>query len=445
VRIVQALGWYLPDSLGGSELYVAALADRLRRRGHEVQVTAPDPGRDTPRHYVVDGVPVFRYPTAARVTRAQARGEAPVPGTERLHQWFAELRPDLVHVHTFVTGLGLLEIEAARRAGAAVVVTSHAASLGFVCERGTLLYLGKEVCDGRIDPVRCAACGLEQRGVPLMLGALAARVPMPISARALSRAGRVGTVLGFRALIDRNRAAQRRLFDAAAAVVVLSGYARGVLLANGAPVDKVVVNRLGVAPRPGGWTRKPGPEQRPTGREVTFGFVGRAEPIKGLEDAVRAVISLPDDVAVRLRAVVVAATADERALVERCRTLARADPRVAIDPGVPPEAMPALLAAIDALVCPSRAVEGGPTVALEAFAVGTPVVGAAVPALSELVEPGRNGALHAVGDWRALAAIMRRAAADPGATIDRWRRNIAAPRTFDDIAADYEQLYARAR
>ena len=443
MRIVQAVGWYLPDSIGGTELYVAALAERLRRHGHDVRIAAPDAGHATPRHYEVDGVPVFRYPIPERVTRAEARGLTAVPGAERLHRWLAEQLPDIVHVHTFVTGLGLREVESARQAGARVIVTSHAASLGFVCERGTLLRFGREVCDGLIDPVRCSACALHHRGVPVALASAAARMPMALARRAARLTGRAGTLLGYPALIDASRESQRRLLELTSAFVVLSQYAADVLVANGAPPEKVVVNRLGVGPRPGGWRRRPA-DVVSTRPEVTLGFLGRAEPIKGLEDAIQAVRSLPRGLPVRLRAAVIASSRAEQAHVEHCRTLASADPRISIEPAVPPRAVPDLLASFDLLLCPSRAIEGGPTAALEAFATGTPVVGANVPALSEIIQPGVNGALYAVADWRALASVIQRVAADRAGTIDRWRQGIRPPRTVDDVAADYERLYGRA-
>jgi glycosyltransferase involved in cell wall biosynthesis len=390
-------------------------------------------------------VPVFRYPVPDRPTRDEARGRVTVRGAEHFHRWLEQQRPDIVHVHTFVTGLGLPEVAAARRAGARVIATSHAASLGFVCERGTLLHLGRGVCDGRIDPVRCTVCALDERRVPRPLAGLVARLPSALAARASGHAGRAGTLLGFRALIDRNRVDQRTLLESVSAFVVLSRYAADVVVANGAPPDKVIVNRLGVAPRAGGWPRKPGPDERPTSTDVTLGFVGRAEAIKGLEDVVRAVASLPRGVRVRLRAVVVAASRADHAMVDRCRAIAGTDARIVIEPAVPPRAMPALLASIDALVCPSRVIEGGPTVALEAFAVGTPVIGAHVPALSEIVETGVNGILYPVADWRALARTIHQVAADPAGTIDRWRIGIRPPRTLDEVADDYERLYARAR
>ena len=52
-----------------------------------------------------------------------------------------------------------------------------------------------------------------------------------------------------------------------------------------------------------------------------------------------------------------------------------------------------------------------------------------------LVEPGNSV------EW---TRALTRAAADPAGTIDRWRNGISAPRTMDDIVADYLALYGTA-
>lgn len=445
MRIVEAVGWYLPESLGGTELYVAALAARLRARGDDVVVTAPATGAAGPRQLEHEGIPVFRYPIPATITRAEARGLVAVRGTEVLHRWLRDRAPAIFHAHTFVSGLGLAELAAAREAGARIVVTCHSARLGFVCERGTMLHHGRALCDGLAEPVKCATCALTARGVPAPVAAALARAPQPLARAASQRwRGRAGTLVGMRALVAGNAEAQRRLFELADAVVVLSEWAGATLRANGAPAGKVVVNRLGVAagvPVP----PKPSPDVQPTRPPLTVGFVGRAESIKGLDDAVRAVASLAPDVPVQLRAVVLTGGAAERAVLEHCRRLAGGDARIRFEMPVPADRVGALLASLDLVVCPSRAVEGGPTVALEAHAAGTPVVGSAVPALSEIVRDGVDGRLVPAGDWRALAGVLAEAARAPEVTVDRWRRALRAPRTMDDVVADYRELFDRVR
>ena len=113
LKIVQAVEWYYPDGAGGTEGYVSGLCRKIRDAGHEVCVAAPDPGQDRPRTYWHDGVAVFRYPIPNEPTRGECQGRITVRGTEHFHEWLKEQEPNIVHFHTFGTGLGLHEIKAA--------------------------------------------------------------------------------------------------------------------------------------------------------------------------------------------------------------------------------------------------------------------------------------------------------------------------------------------
>lgn len=75
--------------------------------------------------------------------------------------------------------------------------------------------------------------------------------------------------------------------------------------------------------------------------------------------------------------------------------------------------MPALVAACDVLVCPSRHEPLG-NVVIEGWAHGRPVVAAAAAGPAALLRDGENGLLVPVDDAAALAAAMRRAAGEAG-------------------------------
>src|SRR5207244_8884084 len=176
-----------PDSWGGTEIDVAALAGRLRAAGHDVAIAAPDAQHHAVRRYEHDGIPVFRYPIPPNPTRAEAQGGVVVRGAELFHQWIEEFRPDVAHFHTFVTGLGLAEVDAARRAGARVIVTTHAASLGFICARGTMMRMGAELCDARTEASKCTACMLQHAGLPQTAAEADARTPPAVPGPAVHR------------------------------------------------------------------------------------------------------------------------------------------------------------------------------------------------------------------------------------------------------------------
>jgi len=441
VKIVQAVGWYYPDGLGGTEVYVAGLCRRLRDAGQDVLVAAPDPAAGAEeRTYEHDGIPVYRYPIPSAPTRAEVQGTARVRGAERFHRWLAAQRPDVVHAHTFVTGLGLDELKAAQSVGARVVVTTHSASLGWICQRGTMMRWGEQLCDGLCRTAKCAACALQARGLPKPLAGALAAIPPPLARGARGFPGRLATALAMPDLIERNQAAQREMLSTVDRFVLLTEWALGAAAANGAPRDKLALNRLGLSQ--GKVVAKPGPDERPTGRPITIGYLGRFEAIKGVHDLARATASLPRDVAVHVEFRGPARTEAERSVLGELRVLAAKDPRITFADAVPEADALQVLAGYDALCCPSVCLEGGPTVAIEAHAVGTPVIGTRIGGLAELVTDGLNGGLVAPGDWCALAGVLAALAADPAGTIDRWRRNLPPARTMDQIAADYLAVYA---
>jgi glycosyltransferase involved in cell wall biosynthesis len=440
MKIVQAVGWYFPDSLGGTEVYVAGLCRRLRDAGQDVLVAAPDSAHAEERTYEHDGIPVYRYPIPLAPTRDEVQGTARVRGAERFRRWLAVERPDVVHAHTFVTGLGLDELKAAKSVGARVVVTTHSASLGWTCQRGTMMRWGERLCDGLCRPAKCAACALQARGISKPLASALAAIPPGIARGARRLPGALGTALSMPDLIRRNQAMQREMMSTVDRFVLLTDWALGAAAANGAPRDKLALNRLGLSQ--GKVAAKPGPDEQPTGRPITIGYLGRFDPIKGVHDLARAAASLPPDVRVLVEFRGPVRTEADRAVLRALRPLAAKDSRITFADAVPEADALGILAGYDVLCCPSLCLEGGPTVAIEAHAVGTPVIGTRIGGLAELVTDGLNGRLVAPGDWRALAGVLAALAADPSGTIDGWRRRLPPARTMDQIAADYLAVYA---
>jgi glycosyltransferase involved in cell wall biosynthesis len=441
MKIVQAVGWYHPDSLGGTEIYVAALARQLRGCGHDVVVAAPDTQIAEPRRYEHDGCEVFRYPIPAKPTREEAQGDATVRGTTHFHRWLADTRADVVHFHTFVTGLGLPEIHAAKDAGSRVIVTTHASSLGFICQRGTLMLDGRSLCDGVVDVRRCASCALEHSGAPSAVAAALSVVPPPVGAVVGRIPGPMGTALGMTDLIVRNMRRHRAMLTAVDAFVVLTERAAGIMLANGGPPAKIVVNRLGIAD-PDRSSPSPlsafSPERR---GPLRVGYIGRFEDVKGVADLAEAVRRVPLDVPLHVEFRGPAQTLEERQRRAAIEEAFASDSRVTVGEAVSPCQVPSVLRTYDVLCCPSRCLEGGPTVGLEALAAGVPLIAASAGGVAELLQDGVNARLVPPGDVDRLAAALTEVARDPDGTIEQWRGRLPTPRTMRDVAHDYLPLY----
>jgi glycosyltransferase involved in cell wall biosynthesis len=107
------------------------------------------------------------------------------------------------------------------------------------------------------------------------------------------------------------------------------------------------------------------------------------------------------------------------------------------------EDVPALLAAADVFVLPSRS-EALPNSVIEAMAAGLPVVASAVGGLRNLIEHEHTGILVAPGDAEALADAILAIVREPArarALGSAARRDILARYSFERMVAAFEDLY----
>ncbi len=83
------------------------------------------------------------------------------------------------------------------------------------------------------------------------------------------------------------------------------------------------------------------------------------------------------------------------------------------------EALHALVRGARAVVLPSEWYENAPMTVLESFALGKPVIGAAIGGIPELVLDGETGWTFPSGDAEQLAALLARVAAMPSSELAR--------------------------
>jgi glycosyltransferase involved in cell wall biosynthesis len=205
------------------------------------------------------------------------------------------------------------------------------------------------------------------------------------------------------------------------------------------------IERVGIAPAkvetihygldmvPAAWGVNP-PDDVPEDARILLA-VSRLTEQKGVDVAIRALSSLPDDTVL-----VVLGEGPERAALERLARECRVAERVYLPGRVPDVAV--WLRRAEVFVHPARW-EGFGLAVLEAMLARLPVVATEVSSLPELVAHGETGFLVSADDEGALASGIRDALAQPelGAAGElRARREFSVARMADRTAALYAAL-----
>jgi D-inositol-3-phosphate glycosyltransferase len=181
------------------------------------------------------------------------------------------------------------------------------------------------------------------------------------------------------------------------------------------------------------------------GDEPVVLFVGRIQPLKGLDVAIDALAELHRDDA---QLVVVGGPSGTEGDLEAAKAHARIAElglvdRVRFVPPQPHHLLSTYYRAADVCVVPSRSESFG-LVALEAAACGTPVVAAAVGGLRTLVDDGRTGFLIDDRAPDAFAASIDELLASPAtaAAMGAQAARLARDYTWSTTAARLRRLYA---
>ena len=451
MKVLQVPFTYHPDALGGTEVFVEALAQRLGERGVESVIAAPGTAETCGEH---GGLRVWRYPVGMELQDvSEMYGEGDEVAAAAFDRIMERERPAVVHLHAQTRGVSLRMLRAARRRHIPVVYTYHTPTA--TCQRGTLMRWGNEVCDGVMTKSLCAACALEGRGVNRLAAHALAALPAAVGAlcgRAGLRGG-VWTAIRVRELTTLRHRCAREFLAEADHVVAVCEWVRAVLLRNGVPTDKITLSRQGLCQEPGvGGLQSPSESEagrsgnRKSPSQLTsekpalrVAFLGRLDPTKGVDLLLRALKRMPDAKLTLDIYGIAQGAGDERFARSLC-ALAADDSRINFRPPVAASEVVSTLRRYDVLAVPSQWLESGPMVVLEAFAAGVPVVGSRLGGIAELVRDGVDGLLVEPANMSAWTETWRRVCTE-AELLPRLRAGIRAPRTMGTVAGEMADLY----
>lgn len=445
MRVLLVPNIFFPSPPGGTEVGVLELAKALRLKGVEAMVAAPHWDGEFIENYQWEGVPVWRYRVTERSLQAGAIDMEDPEQSRHFESLLQETGAEVLSLHAWMSSVGVNQIMAAQRLGIPVVVACHLANV--TCPRGSGMRWGKTRCNLLMDGIRCPACVVESKGVPLPLAYFASYLALGLRVKG-TRFSTNGVARGLRLapkmrMLFSNRRKLWRLVDE---FVVQSRWYAPILKLNGIPEEKIKLAPVCLYRQP---LNEPSQFRgRQKSKEIVVGFLGRLSRAKGVDLLVKAMQGIPSDIDLEVRIHGIVQSEEERLFQREIQRMAAADSRIRLMPDLSGDEVLSELSQWDLLCVPSRVQDMRPQVILEAFSAGVPVIGTALGGIPDLVEDGINGWLFPANDSHALETLLLKASREPG-LIENLREGIPPVHGVESLAvfmADrYQSVKSRFR
>lgn len=445
MKVIQALARYFPDKCGGIQVNLNELLPKLRSHEIDIQIAAASNGSQKEERSKYNDVEVYRYPVFPVPKIQPNHGQFPHGKFEYFANWLSQQKADIYHQHHWEVSCGLPHLRLAKELGFFTVITIHYPLP--ICQRTTLMFNGQQVCDGKIDVVRCSQCadslsrklpGAIVKGFSYLPMPILSRIPMPVSAYlpATVAEGNLGQFV--RPLVIPGYVAARKkslleMAKFADRIVVVCDWLYQALVINGIPEKKLVLSRHGVLLA----TQEKSTQVHLQSSTLKVVFLGRWDIYKGIDILVQAVKDLPAQIPIEL---IIHGIAQDERYRQTIFNLIDNDPRIRVEKQLTRVELPQALANYDILAVPSQWLETGPLVVLEAHALSLPVIGSNLGGIAELVKHGIDGLLVTANDTKAWTEALRQLATDPN-LLNKLRQGIKPVRTLDMQAMDLVDIY----
>ena len=403
MRILHVVHQYLPESVGGTELYTQSLAHYQAANGHSVAIFTPSPEDEGLQQTAENDIRIYRAGIGPRSRSRVFLSTFTEPQLEKMftavHQQEA---PDLIHIQHLMG----LPANLVKTIEVPFVITLH--DYWYNCANAQLLTnYDSTVCQGPDKWFHnCGRCALARAGKAEF--AWLAPTVAPIMRW---RNGRLQPIL---------QQAQR--------LIAPSPFIAQVYQQWGVARDKITLIPHGIEPPP-----EKLPYQSPPDRPFRIGYIGGLSWQKGVHCLVEAFQSLPDS-----ELWIAGDTQADPPYVAHLRQLAT--PQVQFLGKLNREAIWQMLAQLDVVVVPSLWYETFCFVISEAFAAQVPVVAFNLGVMSQRIRDGVDGRLLPPGDIPALRHVLLQFQTNP-ATLAQLRQGIQPVRTMVKHVEEIEALY----
>ncbi len=382
---------FLPDFIGGTEIYTFTLAKHLIQSKIEVVVVIPNFDRDETIEYFYEDVKIIMYAEDTLTDRNLILGKRKPNGLEAFLKVVHCENPDIVHFHELAPGRGTgrFHVEILKELKIPQVITLHVPY--YTCLRGSLLYKNEVACDGEIIIKKCTACIYQQKGIAGLKNSLLnfiSTLLFNLNINITVFNSKIATAIGFPYVIQKIKYDLLKLSFLAEKIIVITDWYKHILEINGVDPQKILCIKQGL------------PNQivvEPISTTVSLPlnvvYIGRIAELKGLHILIEALNQLksndinldiygPEDDS-DYGAVLKERTKNFKnihwmgrvASIEVIKTLSNYH-----------------------ILCLPSSFEMSPLVIQEAFAAGIPVLASAVYGNMEQIKDGENGWLFKLND-----------------------------------------------
>ncbi len=406
MHILHLVHQYMPEHVGGVELYTHWLAHALARQGHQNTIfyrrSAAGAGQE---QRTENGVHV-RAAWAGEINpsrRFLATFRDPLMA-QTFERALDEVQPDLVHIQHLM-GLPVALIRSIQQRGQPFTITLW--DFWWVCANANLLTNhSQQVCAGPRGYLNCVHCALTRAGHPRLWPAIP-----PLTGL----------------LIWRNHLL-RQVTEAAHTLIAPTEFVRRWYTAYGVPTEKIRVLSPGLE-------HIAAMQPQRSNSPLRFVYIGGLSQLKGVHILLQAFgqVQGPKELWIA------GDESSDPTYVARLR--AQATPGVRFLGKLTREGVWKTLAQVDVVVAPSLCYETFSFIVSEAFAVGVPVIASHLGALADRVRDGIDGLLIPPGDVNAWRTALQRLVDEPD-LLEQLRVNVRPPMMIDEHVDHMQALYA---